>query len=132
MREGVVRCRRRPAHQRLRPQAARQRGRRHFLRRTGLTSALVQLKHLPLAERHATVASRLTQAVCPAADWTDGEVGREGCTLAMSEGSVRLVRDVWRHAPNWTAPWPEDDDVVHMISHGNGPRREGRDATFGR
>ena len=41
----------------------------------------------------------------------------------MSDASVEHLRGVWKAAPERTAPWPEDDDFIHMTSI-NGKRRE--------
>ena len=114
--------------------------RRHFLRRSGLRPRAgdAAAPAHPMAQQNAEAASRLVaqwnaeaasrlhESACPPSDWTDGDGGRAGCVLAMTDASARLVRDAWLHAPNWTARWPENDDVSTTVSNSRS-RREAHD-----
>jgi hypothetical protein len=86
--------------------------RRHYLTRTGV-ERLMRSQGLSVS----AAATRISHSVCPASEWSDGSDGTPGCVLAMTNESVHYIGQAWRHAPTWTAPWPEDDDAVHMRSH---------------
>ena len=94
--------------------------RRHFLARSARPGSQ---RGKPAAE----YARRLNESVCPREGWYDGRKGDLKCRLVMETASVEALQAIWAAAPEWTAPWPENDDDVHMISHDDRLRRRDGD-----